>query len=67
MARNPADPIVFQLPDDDNVALITWEFVMKRLESQLGPTVQQISSTNIQLRKILDRIDYWIEQQKEDD
>lgn len=67
MARDDSQPMIFNLPDGDEVHLITWAFVMKKLESQLTPTINQLSAINSSLGRISDRVDYWLAQQTEDE
>jgi hypothetical protein len=42
-ARDPKIPVTFDLPDDDYVALITWEFVVDKCETILGGIIDSIS------------------------
>lgn len=63
MARNPKDPMVFDLPDNDSVSLITWDFVVDKFESILAPICQNIAVINTDLQRINDRVDEWLEEQ----
>lgn len=63
MARDDTQPMVFELPDGDNVSLITWAYVMKQLEQELGDVVSSISKTNSYIKRISNRTDYWLGKQ----
>lgn len=67
MARDNTQPMVFELPDGDTVALITWDYVMKKLDEELTPVVESMSKINSYLERIDDRVQYWLDSQKEDD
>ena len=56
-------PVTFTLPDGDQAKLITWAFVMKKLNSELSPIIEQLSETNAALTRINARVDEWLEEQ----
>lgn len=66
MARDNTQPMVFELPDGDTVALITWDYIMKKLDEELTPIVESMSKINSYLERIDDRTQYWLDSQKED-
>lgn len=61
-----SQPVVFNLPD--GVAnLITWSYVLKQLNEQLQPVIDILSAENIDLERINDRVDEWLENQEHGD
>ena len=56
MARDQKIPVTFVLPDGDNVSLITWEFVLDKLQKNLNPTVTKLDEINNHLKQIDDRL-----------
>ena len=49
---DPTQPLTFELPDRNTVNLITWEYVMKKLEEELSGTLSYLSNNNTQLERI---------------
>ena len=70
MAANNEDistyPLTYELPDGDVVQLCTWEFVLAKLTQLIDPLVQLLTIENQDLTGIKNRIDEWIEEQRED-
>lgn len=64
-ARDNTIPVTFELPDGDTVDLITWDFVLKKLDEELAETFELISDNNTQLGRIETRIDEWLAEQGE--
>jgi hypothetical protein len=65
---NPSDvnrPLTFNLPDDDQVQLIPWGYVLERLQANLETTLGYLSSTNTYLSNIDTKLQYWIDQQEQ--
>lgn len=60
---DPTQPLTFELPDENTVNLITWEYVEDRLNRELSPVITDLESINTQLGRIEDRIDQWLEDQ----
>lgn len=60
-------PVQLELPDGDVAMLITWAFVNKKLDEELQPIISEIGMINIDLQRIIDRVDYWLSEQSEDD
>ena len=56
MARDQKILVTFVLPDGDNVSLITWEFVLDKLQKNLNPTVTKLDEINNHLKQIDDRL-----------
>lgn len=66
MATNNFDdtkPVTFELPDGDVANLITWAYVVKKLNEQLQPTITEIGKINTALTRINTRVDQWLEEQ----
>ena len=63
---DPTQPLTFELPDRNTVNLITWEYVMKKLEEELSGTLSYLSNNNTQLERIENRIDEWLAEQNPD-
>lgn len=63
---DPTQPLTFELTDGNIVNLITWEYVMKKLEEELSETLSYLSNNNTQLERIEDRIDEWLAEQNPD-
>lgn len=66
-ARDPKVPVTFDLPDDDHVALITWEFVVDKCETILGGIIDSISLMNNDLTRIDTKLSEWIDDEDEDE
>ena len=64
-ARDPKKPVIIDLEDDDSVSLIPWEFVVDKCDGIVGggitPNIQNI---NIDLARINNRIQQWIDAQR---
>ena len=43
---------VFELPDGDKVALITWDYIMKQLDEQLSPMIDSLNAIHKDLTRI---------------
>ena len=54
-------PMRFKLPDDDEVALVPWEYIIDRLTEDLTPLVQELSTTNTALKSIDDTLQSWLD------
>lgn len=52
MPKDRIKPLTFQLPDGQNVSLITWAYVYDKLSEGLTPINQAISVVNEKLLKI---------------
>lgn len=63
-ARDNTIPVTFELPDGDTVDLITWDFVLKKLEEEMAETLAYLTDNNTQLRRIESRIDEWLAEQE---
>ncbi len=63
-ARDNTIPVTFELPDGDTVDLITWDFVLKKLDEEMAETLAYLTDNNIQLRRIENRIDEWLAEQE---
>lgn len=64
MARDPKQPVVFDLPDNDSVALIPWEYVVDKFETILSGIIDDISLINKDLKRIENKVDEWLEAQE---
>ena len=58
-------PMRFKLPDDDEVALVPWEYIIDRLTEDLTPLVQELSTTNTALKIIDDTLQSWLDGEDE--
>lgn len=56
------DHAVFDCPDG-KITLISWEYVMKKLEEELTDTLAYLKDNNTQLGRIEARLDEWLEEQ----
>ncbi len=63
-ARDNTIPVTFELPDGDTVELITWDFVLKKLDEEMAETLAYLTDNNIQLKRIENRIDEWLAEQE---
>lgn len=63
-ARDNTIPVTFELPDGDTVDLITWDFVLKKLDEEMAETLAYLTDNNTQLRRIETRIDEWLAEQE---
>lgn len=64
MARDPKQPVVFDLPDNDSVALIPWAYVVDKFETILSGVIDDISLINKDLKRIENKVDEWLEVQE---
>lgn len=60
MARDEKTPVVFELPDNDSVALIPWAYVADKFDSILKEPLDNIELINKDLNRICTRLDKWI-------
>lgn len=58
-------PLSFELPDGDVANVITWAFVLNKLSQELQPTISLLGNINADLQRINTRVDYWLEQQED--
>lgn len=63
-ARDNTIPVTFELPDGDTVDLITWDFVLKKLDEEMAETLAYLTDNNDQLTRIENRIDEWLAEQE---
>lgn len=63
-ARDNTIPVTFELPDGDTVDLITWDFVLKKLDEEMAETLAYLSDNNEQLARIENRVDEWLAEQE---
>jgi hypothetical protein len=63
MARNKETPLHFDLPDDDSVDLITWEFVLMKLDEEMASALNHLNGSTNQLTRISERIQEWLDEQ----
>ena len=57
MARNSATPVTFELPDGDKVELVTWDFVLDKLDKLLTPVFEQMYASNEHLSNIAEKLE----------
>jgi hypothetical protein len=60
---NENRPVTFKLPDDDEVSLIPWKYVIDRLTVDLQDTVSQLQMINTSLTAIDTKLSDWIEEE----
>ena len=63
--RDDSQPVNFELPDGDVVSLVTWAYILKKLDTELNGTVASLFSINEYLKRINSRVDTWLEEQKD--
>lgn len=64
MARNKETPLHFDLPDDDSVDLITWEFVLMKLNDSMSGVLTKMEESNGHLDEIAKRLEEFVEDQE---
>lgn len=64
--RDDSQPVRFELPDGDAVDLVTWAYIMKKLEIEMKDTLTNMSMINEYLKRINNRVDYWLDQQSDE-
>ena len=62
MAHDTNKPLTFQFPDGDVVPLVTWEYIVSKLESNLSTTIDAIEEINKDLNIINNRIGEWLKE-----
>lgn len=64
-ARDPKQPVIIDLEDDDSVSLIPWEFVVDKCDTMIGGNMTpNLENINIDLARINARIQQWIDEQQ---
>lgn len=66
VSRDDSQPVRFELPDGDAVDLVTWAYIMKKLEIEMKDTLTNMSLINEYLKRINNRVDYWLDQQSDE-
>ncbi len=62
-ARDKTLPVTIDLEDGDSVSLITWEFVVDKMDHILGEhVIPDISEINKDLIRIRDKLKEWTEE-----
>ena len=64
--RDDSQPVNFELPDGDVVSLVTWAYILKKLDTELNGTVASLFSINEYLKRINSRVDTRLEEKKEE-
>jgi len=59
---NKNRPVTFKLPDDDEVALVPWEYIIDRLTLDLEPINDMLKNINTSLTAIDTKLSGWIEE-----
>ena len=66
-ARDPREPVLFDLEDGDSVSLIPWEFVVDKMDQVLGANIiPALSETNAALVSIRNKLKQLADDQPED-
>lgn len=63
MARDSKQPVTFDLTDNDQVALVPWEFIVDKFNTILSGVVSNLGSIESDLGRIETKIDEWISEQ----
>lgn len=66
MARNSATPVTFNFPDGDVAEVITWDFVLEKLDHEMASTLEKMYSSNTHLKNIADKLEEFIDDGEED-
>ena len=66
MARNSATPVTFKFPDGDVAEVITWDFVLEKLEHEMASTLEKMRHSNTHLKNIADKLEEFIDDDEED-
>lgn len=66
MARDNKIPVTFNLPDGDVAVVVTWEYVMDKLEEFLTPVADSVESINNDLERINNKLTQWIPEDEEE-
>ena len=63
--RDPKQPVVFDLEDNDSVALIPWEYVVDKCDNFLGTHINpDLRNINTDLGRMRDVLKRWVEEQQ---
>jgi hypothetical protein len=65
MARNTATPVTFELPDNDHVELITWDFVLDKLDTLMAPILDKMYQSNAHLEEIAKKLEEFADDDEE--
>lgn len=60
--RDPKQPVIFDLEDDDSVALIPWAFVADRLNTILTPILDNLDLINSDLDICAEQLHKWAQE-----
>ena len=63
MARDAKQPVTFDLTDNDQVALVPWEFIVDKFDTILSGVISNLGSIERDLGRIETKIDEWISEQ----
>lgn len=54
-------PVTFNLPDDDQVQLVPWGYILERVAANMGTTLTYLSAQNTYLTNIDNKLSEWLE------
>lgn len=60
--RDPKQPVVIDLEDDDSVSLIPWAFVADRFNTILTPILDNMESINNDLEICAEQLHKWAQE-----
>lgn len=61
---NPSNtnrPVTFNLPDDDQVQLVPWGYILERVNANLETTLGYLTSENKYLTDIDNKLSEWLD------
>lgn len=61
MAMDDRTPVTFDLPDGDQVSLITWAYVVDKFNSILKEPLDLLESVNKDLTRIDEKLSQWVD------
>lgn len=58
-ARDPRQPVLFDLENGDSVALVPWQYIVSKFEDILAPINSDLEEINRDLTRCANKIEEW--------
>ena len=61
-ARDPRQPVLFDLENGDSVSLVPWQYIVSKFEDILAPINSDLEEINRDLTRCANKIEEWAEE-----